>query len=350
MRLPPSELAQAIHHCRDSFQSTAVFSFFINMLMLLPSIYMMQVYDRVLGSNSTSTLLMLTLLATVLFVMLGALEWIRSQILIRVSTRFDVLLNERLYRVLFRQALMSGGKTSAQPLSDLLVLRQFLTGNGLFAFFDAPWLPIYIGLLFLFHPTFGVVAVISAIILILLAIWNERATHDDMEQANRVSVESSNITARNLRNAEVVHALGMLPDLMTRWKDKQQRLILLQAVASEKAGLIAASSKTYRITVQSLILGLGAWLAIDKQISPGLMIGGSILLGRALAPIDLMISSWKQFLGARTAYGRLNVLLAQFPVEAERLPLPAPKGALRAEQAVVAPPGSLTSVGFLKKV
>ena len=147
-----------------------------------------------------------------------------------------------------------------------------------------------------------------------------------MEKANRVSVESANITARNLRNAEVVHALGMVPDLMGRWKDKQQKLIMLQAVVSEKGGLIAALSKTCRVTVQSLILGLGAWLAIDKEISPGLMIGGSILLGRALAPIDLMIGSWKQFLGARTAYGRLNGLLAQFPAEAERLPLPAPKG------------------------
>lgn len=346
MRLPPSELALAIRHCRDSFQSAAIFSFIINLLMLMPSIYMMQVYDRVLGSNSTSTLLMLTLLATVLFILLGALEWVRSQILVRVSARFDLLLNERLYRVLFRQALVSGGKTSAQPLGDLLVLRQFLTGNGLFAFFDAPWLPIYVGLLFLFHPAFGVVAVISALLLLLLAIWNERATHDDLEQANRVSVESSNITARNLRNAEVVHALGMLPDLMGRWKDKQQRLILLQAVASEKAGLIAALSKTYRVTVQSLILGLGAWLAINKQISPGLMIGGSILLGRALAPIDLMIGSWKQFLTARTAYGRLNTLLAQFPVEPDRMPLPPPTGTLRAEQAVVAPPG--TKVAVLK--
>ena len=344
MRLPATELAQTIQYCRQSFLSAAVFSLFINLLMLLPSIYMMQVYDRVLGSNSTSTLLMLTLLAVVMFVMLGALEWIRSQILIRVSTRLDVMLNERLYRVLFRQSLISGGKSSTQPLSDLLVLRQFLTGNGLFAFFDAPWLPIYVGLLFLFHPAFGVVAIFSAIVLILLAIWNERATHDDLEQANRVSVESANITSRNLRNAEVVHALGMLPNLMSRWKDKQQRLIMLQAIASEKAGLIAALSKTYRLTIQSLILGLGAWLAIDKQISPGLMIGGSILLGRALAPIDLMIGSWKQFLSARTAYERLNVLLAQFPIEPERMPLPKPKGALRAEQAVVVPPGSKVAV------
>lgn len=344
MRLPPTELAQAIRHCRDSFFATAVFSGFINLLMLLPAIYMMQVYDRVLGSNSISTLTMLTLLAVGLFVLLGALEWIRSQILIRVSARFDVLLNERLYKVLFRQALVSGGKTSAQPLGDLLVLRQFLTGNGLFAFFDAPWLPVYVSLLFLFHYTFGIVAVVSAILLILLAIWNERATHDDMEKANKVSVESANVTARNLRNAEVVHALGMLPDLMARWKEKQQNLIMLQAIASEKAGLIAALSKTYRVTIQSLVLGLGAWLAIDKQISPGLMIGGSILLGRALAPIDLMIGSWKQFLSARTAYDRLNTLLAQFPVEAERMPLPAPKGIIRAEQAVVAPPGSKVAV------
>jgi len=344
MRLPDSELAQAIRYCRHSFYSTAIFSFFINLLMLLPSIYMMQVYDRVLGSNSTSTLLMLTLLAVVLFAMLGALEWVRSQILIRVSARFDLLLNERLYRVLFRQSLMSGGKSSTQPLGDLLVLRQFLTGNGLFAFFDAPWSVIYVFLLFIFHPAFGLVAIFSAVLLILLAIWNERATHDGLEQANKVSVESANITARNLRNAEVVHALGMLPDLLSRWQDKQQQLIMLQAVASEKAGLIAALSKTYRITMQSLILGLGAWLAIDKQISPGVMIGGSILLGRALAPIDLMIGSWKQFLSARTAYERLNLLLAQFPVEPERMPLPMPKGALRAEQAVIVPPGSKTAV------
>ena len=344
MRLPDSELAQAIRLCRHSFQSAAIFSLFINLLMLLPSIYMMQVYDRVLSSSSTSTLLMLTILAVVLFVMLGALEWVRSQILIRVSTRFDLLLNERLYKVLFRQSLMSGGRSSTQPLSDLLMLRQFLTGNGLFAFFDAPWLPVYVGLLFLFHPAFGVVAIFSAVLLILLAIWNERATHDDLEQANKISVENANTTARNLRNAEVVHTLGMLPDLMTRWQEKQQKLIMLQAVASEKAGLIAALSKTYRVTMQSLILGLGAWLAIDKQISPGLMIGGSILLGRALAPIDLMIGSWKQFLSARTAYERLNTLLGQFPVEPERMPLPMPKGNLSAEQAVIVPPGAKTAV------
>jgi ATP-binding cassette subfamily C protein EexD len=344
MRSPASELAQAIKECRHSFRSAAIFSLFINLLMLLPAIYMMQVYDRVLGSNSTATLLMLTLLAVFLFIMLGALEWVRSQILIRVSARFDLLLGERVYKILFRQSLMSGGKSSTQPLSDLLALRQFLTGNGLFAFFDAPWLPIYVALLFLFHPTFGVVAIISAVILILLAVWNEKATHDDLEKANRVSVESGNATARNLRNAEVVHALGMLPDLMNLWQGKQHQLIMLQATASEKAGLISALSKTYRLTVQSLILGLGAWLAIDKQISPGLMIGGSILLGRALAPIDLMIGSWKQFLTARTAYSRLDTILTQFPAEAERMPLPAPRGELRAEQAVIAPPGAKQAV------
>jgi ATP-binding cassette subfamily C protein EexD len=344
MRSPLSELAKAIHHCRDSFQSAAVFSLFINLLMLLPSIYMMQVYDRVLGSSSTSTLLMLTLLAVVLFATLGLLEWIRSQILIRVSTRFDLLLNERLYKVMFRQGLVSGGKSSAQPMSDLLAVRQFLTGNGLFAFFDAPWLPIYILLLFLFHPAFGYVAIVSAVLLILLAIWNERATSGDLEQANKVSVENANSTSRNLRNAEVVHALGMLPSLMARWREKQYKLIMLQATASEKNGLITALSKTYRMTMQSLVLGLGAWLAINKEISPGMMIGGSILLGRALAPIDLMIASWKQFLTARTAYDRLNALLKQFPAEADKMPLPAPKGVLRAEQATIVPPGSKVPV------
>ena len=170
MRSPASELAQALRHCRHSFQSAALFSFFINVLMLMPSLYMMQVYDRVLGSNSIPTLLMLTLLAVVLFITLGALEWIRSQILIRVSARFDLLLNERLYRVLFRHALVSGGKSSAQPLSDLLALRQFLTGQGVIAIFDVPWIPVFISLLFLFHSTFGYVAIASAVLLILLAI------------------------------------------------------------------------------------------------------------------------------------------------------------------------------------
>lgn len=344
MRLTRSELAQAIYHCRDSFKSVAFFSLFINLLLLFPSIYMMQVYDRVLSSSSTSTLLMLTLLAILLFAMLGSLEWIRSQVLIRVSARFDLLLNERLYQVLFRQALATGGKSSAQPLSDLLALRQFLTGNGLFAFFDAPWLPIYIGLLFLFNFWFGIVAIFSAIILIILAMWNEKATHDDLDEANQVSVENNNATARNLRNAEVIHALGMVPALMERWKSKQKKLIILQTLASQKGGLISALSKTYRVTVQSLVLGLGAWLAINKQISPGLMIGGSILLGRALAPIDMMIASWKQFLTARTAYSRLNTLLANFPAEQERMPLPAPSGSLRAEQVIVAPPGSKVAV------
>lgn len=339
-----SELAKAIHHCRDSFQSAAIFSLFINLLMLFPSIYMMQIYDRVLGSNSTSTLLMLTLLAIVLFVTLGLLEWIRSQILIRVSTRFDLLLNERLYKVMFSQGLVSGGKSSAQPLNDLLVLRQFLTGNGLFAFFDAPWLPIYIGLLFIFNSAFGYVAIISSVLLILLAVWNERVTSSELEQANRISVENTNATARNLRNAEVVHAMGMLSWLMARWQEKQHKLIMLQALASKKNGLITALSKTYRITIQSLILGLGAWLAIHNEISPGMMIGGSILLGRALAPIDVMIASWKQFLSARTAYERLNTLLEQFPEEAPKMPLPPPKGVLLAEQAVVIPPGSKVPV------
>jgi ATP-binding cassette subfamily C protein EexD len=340
MRTPLSELAKAVHFCRDSFLSAAVFSFCINMLMLFPSIYMLQVYDRVLGSSSVDTLLMLTLLAVMIFVLLGILEWVRSQILIRVSARFDLLLNERLYKVLFQQAIVSGGKSSAQPLSDLLVIRQFLTGNGLFAFFDAPWLPIYVALLFLFSPAFGLVAIVSSVLLILLAYWNERSTSDELEMANRVSVENNGITARNLRNAEVVHAMGMLPSLMDRWKEKQYKLIMLQAKASEKNGMITAISKTYRMTVQSLILGLGAWLAIDKQISPGVMIGGSILLGRALAPIDLMIGTWKQFLSARTSYDRLNTLLARFPAETEKMPLPAPKGALRVEQALIIPPGS----------
>ncbi|HAP76082.1 MAG TPA: type I secretion system permease/ATPase, partial [Acidimicrobiaceae bacterium] len=202
--LTDSLLRQALHACRSSFATAGFFSLFINLLLLLPAIYMLQVYDRVLTSSSEATLLMLTLITIFLFIVMGGLEWLRSQVLVVASARFDNLLSGRVFDALFAQTLSSAGKVaSAQPLGDLLQLRQFLTGPGLFAFFDAPWLPIYIAVMFLFHPWFGVVAIFSALVLLGLAIWNEVSTRDDIQQANKESLEASNHTQRNLRNAEV---------------------------------------------------------------------------------------------------------------------------------------------------
>ncbi len=336
-----SDLGRAFGACKSSFMFAGFFSLFVNLLLLVPSFYMMAVYDKVISSGSESTLLMLSLITVFLFIVMGGLEWVRSQILIATSTRLDQLLGGRVFDSVFAQTLATGGRmASAQPLGDLLQLRQFLTGPGLFAFFDVPWMPIYLVLMFLFHWSFGVVAVVSAIVLSGLAAWNELATRSDLEQANRESGEASQFTQRNLRNAEVIEAMGMHGPLRARWQEKQIRVLALQGQASAKAGLISMLGKTYRLTIQSLVLGLGAYLSLHQEITPGLMIAGSILLGRALAPLDLMISHWRGFLNAREAYHRLSRLLAAVPEREPPMALPAPLGRITLEQLVVAPPGA----------
>ncbi|MGY6215850.1 type I secretion system permease/ATPase [Methylolobus aquaticus] len=342
---PEPDLRRALDLCRSSFVTAGFFSLFINLLLLLPSIYMMQVYDRVLASSSESTLMMLTLIAVFLYVVMGGLEWLRAQVLIVTSNRLDQVLNGRVFDAMFTQALASGGRMSTvQPLNDLLQLRQFLTGPGLFAFFDAPWMPFYLVLMFMFHSWFGYLAVISMVVLGGIAIWNEIATRDNLGRANQESIESNQFTQRNLRNAEVIEAMGMLPRMRSRWQDRQVALLGLQSQASSKSGLITSLSKTYRLTLQSLILALGAYLAIHREITPGLMIAGSILLGRALAPLDLMIANWRGFLQAREAYRRLDGLLKTVPERAPPMPLPEPRGEIAFDKTVITPPGAAGAV------
>ena len=342
MRSPSANsLHNALKACRESFLCVGFFSFFINALMLVPTFYMLQVYGRVITSGSLTTLTMLTLIMTGLVITLGCLEWTRSRIMVRVSNRLDMLLSRQVYKASFRRALESGGMdASAQPLNDLTGLRQFLSGNGLFAFFDAPWLPIYIAVMFMFHPWFGWVATGSALLLLLLAFINERLTGPTLAQANKEHIGASLYTTKNLRNAEVIESMGMLETLMDRWWNRQKNVLLLQSRASDKGAMISTLSRSFRILVQSLILGLGAYLAVDHQVGAGLVFAGSVLLGRALAPIDLMIGSWKGFIAARSQYARLNAILAKQQAQPERMALPAPKGDVQAENLTVAAPGS----------
>jgi ATP-binding cassette subfamily C protein EexD len=336
-----NSLKDALNACRDSFFYAGFFSFFINTLMLVPTFYMLQVYGRVITSGSLMTLAMLTLIMTGLMVTLGVLEWIRSRIMVRVSTRLDVLLSRQLYKASFKRALDSGGMdASAQPLNDLTGLRQFLSGNGLFAFFDAPWLPIYIGVMFMFHPWFGWVATGSALLLLVLAFVNEKLTGSVLAQANKEHIGATLYTTKNLRNAEVIESMGMLETLMDRWGRRQRSVLLLQAVASDRGAIVSTVSKTFRILVQSLILGLGAYLAVDHQVGAGLVFAGAVLLGRALAPIDLIIGSWWGFIAARSQYRRLKDILDRQQAQPERMSLPAPEGHVRVENLVVAAPGS----------
>ena len=347
----PSEnsLHTALKACRESFLSVGFFSFFINALMLVPTFYMLQVYGRVITSGSLTTLSMLTLIMTGLVITLGCLEWTRSRIMVRVSNRLDMLLSRQVYKASFKRALESGGMdASAQPLNDLTGLRQFLSGNGLFAFFDAPWLPIYIAVMFMFHPWFGWVATGSALLLLLLAFVNERLTGPTLAQANKEHIGASLYTTKNLRNAEVIESMGMLETLMERWWNRQKNVLMLQSRASDKGAMISTLSRSFRILVQSLILGLGAYLAVDHQVGAGLVFAGSVLLGRALAPIDLIIGSWKGFIAARSQYARLNAILASQQAQPERMSLPAPKGDVQVENLTVAAPGS--NIAIIKNI
>ncbi|WP_347988997.1 type I secretion system permease/ATPase [Methylomonas sp. AM2-LC] len=336
---PQSEIKQALLLCKSAFISVGIFSLFINLLLLIPSIYMLQVYDRVMASSSESTLLMLTLITLFLLMVMGGLEWTRSQIMNVTGNKLDNLLNSRIYNALFSQSLTSGKGMTAQPLTDLQMVRQFLTGPGLFAFFDAPWLPIFIVLLFLFHPYFGLTAIISALILTGFAVWNEYATKDDLENASKESIAAQQMTQANLRNAEVIDAMGMLPQVRERWRQRQNQHLDLQLRANAKGGLITALSKFYRLSIQSLILGLGAYLSIHREITPGLVVAGSILMGRALAPIDQIIAQWRSVLMARDAYHRLDKLLFNLPNNEEPMLLPPLVGEIRVENCVIIPPG-----------
>ena len=340
-----NSLQAALKSCKGSFISVGVFSLFVNALMLVPTFYMLQVYGRVVTSGSLSTLTMLTIIMVVLTITTGLLEWIRSRIMVRVSTKLDVILSRDVYRASFKQALATGGmNASAQPLSDLTSLRQFLTGNGVFAFFDAPWLPIYVAVMFMFHPWYGWMAIGCAIVLICLAYANEKVTGKAIADANRENIAASLYTTKNLRNAEVIESMGMLNSLINRWSLRQKKVLLLQSVASDNGGVVTSTSKTFRVMVQSLILGLGAYLAVNHEISPGLVIAGSVLLGRALAPIDLIIGSWKGFIAARGQYSRLNEILSKLQSEPVRMALPAPEGNITVENMIVGAPGSRSAI------
>ena len=343
-KIPQNEVAQVLASFKKSFRTIGVFSAVINMLMLMPAIYMLQLYDSVLTSRNETTLLMLTLIMLGAYIFMGALEYVRTFVLIRVGAQLDTKLNKRVYTAAFEQSLKQGGGNAGQALKDLTSIRQFMTGNALFAFFDAPWFPIYIFVIFLFHPWLGVFALCGTAVLIVLAYINEKISRKPLEEANSMAIVSTNMASNNLRNAEVIEAMGMLPNLQARWYKLHSKFLNLQAEASEKSGVVTAISKSSTVALQSLMLGLGALLVLENEISPGMMIAGSILLGRAIAPVQLLISVWKQFGSTRSAYERLTKLLENNPEREAGMALPRPTGIIAVENVTAAPPGSKVAV------
>uniref|UniRef100_UPI0012F78DEA type I secretion system permease/ATPase n=1 Tax=Azohydromonas aeria TaxID=2590212 RepID=UPI0012F78DEA len=335
-----SELTQVLRSLRGSMLATGVFSFVLSLLLLVPSIYMMQVYDRVLGSRNEMTLLMLTLLAAGLYAMYAALEYVRSAVLQQVSHAIDLKLSPRVFEAAFSDASRSRGGNPSLAMNDLTTVRQFVSGTGLILLFDGPFALVFMAAGFMIDVWLGVFLVGACVVLLLLLWWSERRTHAPLQEANRLNARASSYMNNSFRNAEVIQAMGMLPAVQRRWQQLSDQALDLQAGTSVAAARIGAVTKFVRILAQSLSLGLGALLVLEGRMSGGMMIAASILLGRALSPLEMLIGAWRQIAAARDAQQRLEALLAVAPPAPERMALPAPAGRMSVEGVSVAAPGS----------
>lgn len=323
---------------------TAFFSLFINLLMFVAPLHMLQVYDRVLTSRSAMTLIVLTALAIFLLMIYGLLEAIRSRLLVKTGVKFDELLNGHTFKAVFRESLAQGNTSSSQAIRDLDAIRNFLGGGGMNALCDAPWVPLFILAGFLLHPVLGFVSLAGAIVIFCLAIANEFATRNLFKEANDLAISSSNAVTASLRNVEVVKALGMLGTIRNRWSGTHNEQLSIQVKAGNRAGTSLALSRFVRMSLQVLILAVGGYLAIIDEITPGTMIAGSIIMGRALAPVEMAVGQWRTFVSMRDAYTRLSELLERAPVTVEPMDLPSPLGEVKLENLIVVPPGGKTPV------
>ncbi len=340
-----SEIALALRACRDAFVPTVVFSLFINLLMFVLPLYMLQVYDRVITTGSVETLIVLTGLAAVGLFGFGFFEFLRSRLLVRAGVKLNRLLGGRVFSATFRASVgRQGDQAGGQALRDLDALREFLSGGGLIAFCDAPWVPIFLAVIFIFHPLLGALAFVGAIIIFCLALANEMTTRKPLGIASGTMVRANNFVGTSLRNAEALQAMGMMRGVLRRWSENHGQAMAYQAVASDRAGAILASSKFVRMFLQMGVLAVGAYLAIQQEITPGIMIAASIVMGRALAPVEMAVGQWRNFSNARNSYGRLRGLLNSVPVEEERISLPPPQGHVTVQNLIASPPGMRTAV------
>lgn len=308
-----SELARALWGFRREFLLVGSLSFLANMLMLAPTLYMLQIFDRVLSSQSELTLLALSLITLLLFVALALSEWLRSRLLVRASLRFDRQLSTRVFNGSFQAYLGQPASNKSRPFADLNQIRQFLTGPGVFALFDAPWTPIYIAVIFFLHPWLGVLALGFALVQAALAWFGQRQTVAPAEEVLKAAGETIGDLQGKLRNIEVLESMGMIANLQKRWNRQHAASMDKGALAQGFINRVAGWSKFIRYSQQSLALGAGALLVIDGQLSAGAMIAANVLMSRALAPIDQLVGTWRGFVSCRSAFQRLERLLDEFP-------------------------------------
>ncbi|QCL76842.1 type I secretion system permease/ATPase [Agrobacterium tumefaciens] len=339
MRRPP--VVAALRATRNAFGSVALLSAFTNILMLTGPLFMMQVYDRVLSSRSVPTLVALSMLAIVLYLFLGILELIRSRILSRIGERIEEQLGGPTFdAVMLLPLRMSKKEVAAQPVRDLEHMRQFMSGPGPVAICDMPWLPLYIGILFLFHAYLGWLAIAGAALLIVLTLCSDAVLRDPTRRVAALSSARADYIEAGRRNAEALHAMGMKSAYARKWHETNSAYVEEQRHASDATSSFSTFSKIFRLALQSAVLALGAWLAIKQLASPGAMIASSILTSRALAPIEQAIGQWRGFINFRQAKARLGQLLDRIGPDQERMALPAPSKTLSVSGVAVVAPGN----------
>ncbi|OIP84666.1 MAG: protease/lipase ABC transporter permease/ATP-binding protein [Rhodobacterales bacterium CG2_30_65_12] len=347
-----TELRAARRESRGLFWAAGLFSVFVNILMLTGPIYMLQIYDRVLGSRSVATLIALTVLMGFLFLMMGVLDYARGRVLARIGAKFQARLDRRVFSaVLRREAVAAGGaKRTSNTLRDLEAVQRLLSSPVFAAVFDMPWTPIFLAGILIFHPYLGYLALAGGGVLVVITILNQILTAGPVRSANAATMRADHLAEQLRAEAEMVRALGMSDAAFERWHQARTASLADTIVSSDRSGQFSAMSKTFRMFLQSAMLGLGAYLVLQGELSPGAMIAGSILLGRALAPVDMAIGQWQLVQRARQGWQGLVELLGEVPPEAPRTRLPRPQGHLTAENLTVVPPGqsqaSLRMVNF----
>jgi len=335
-----SELGEALRACRGAFIGVGLMSCIINLLYLTGSIFMLEVYDRVLPSRSVPTLVGLVILAAGLYMAQGFLDLIRGRILGRIGTALDESLNARVFDSVVRLPLMVGGRNEGlQPIRDLDNIRTFLGSQGPSAFFDLPWLPLYLAICFAFHVLIGVTALVGAIVLVSLTVITEYLSRQPAREAMGLAARRNDLAATSRRNAEVLVAMGISSRMTTRWTEANEKYLAGNQRASDVIGGLGTVAKVLRMMLQSAVLGVGAYLVIHQEATAGIIIAGSILSARALAPVDLAIAHWKSFVAARQSWERLNKLLDQLPVRSEPTLLQDPTSQLSVEGVGIAAPG-----------
>ena len=336
-----SELRDALASCRDALIGIALFSGLINLLGLTGSLFMLEVYDRVLPSRSVPTLVGLAIITVLLFIFQGLLEIIRGRMLVRIGNQIDWSLGDRVYELVVRLPLRTRGSGDGlQPVRDLDTVRSVLSGSGPPALFDLPWLPLYLAICFAFHPLIGITALGGALILVVLTLLTDRLSRRSVQRASNFAAARNRLAEASRRNAEVLEAMAMSAHLLARWRRLGTAYRGQQKIASDISGGFGVAGRILRMMLQSAVLAVGAYLVIHQEASGGIIIASSILTGRALAPVDLVIGNWKNFIAARQSWLRLEQLLALLPVSARQLELPAPKNMLSVEKLSVTAPAS----------